>query len=335
MGMHGSFGNDEILLIGDSNSYSGLLADGSAGFDAGIDIIHPRCLESRNVSGVAAQRYTQVALDPFQYNATNGIPPAGSIGPGLTAMRDWYVPNLLAADRNVRITTVGFGGTGFFGGFLCAPSTFTASISGTTMTVTGTPSSPLYRLMTVTGTGVTANTVINSQDTGSAGGAGNYTVTQSQNVASETMVTVVGGGLSAAVSRMNLSIAQDSRNVLKLILWCSGANDANNSNSGANYTSSFVAMAAYLRANLTGGSAVPILIQPLVAGYAGGTAAAINAAQAAMGSSVSKCGYVDPTAVGLSGHVTGQTGIPYHLTAEAQRVIGNPGFMNAYNSMSA
>ena len=62
----------------------------------------------------------------------------------------------------------------------------TASITGTTMTVTAVASGTLTVGQTVQGTGVTPNTMITALGTGT-GGTGTYTVSTSQTVVSETM----------------------------------------------------------------------------------------------------------------------------------------------------
>jgi hypothetical protein len=67
-------------------------------------------------------------------------------------------------------------------------SSFTGSISGTTLTATGTPVGTIAVGQTVTGTGVTAATTITGLGTGT-GGAGTYTVNNSQTVGSEGIVT--------------------------------------------------------------------------------------------------------------------------------------------------
>lgn len=71
-----------------------------------------------------------------------------------------------------------------------ATTSFTASISGTTMTVTGVASGTIVVGQVINGTGVTAGTVITALGTGT-GGAGTYTVSVSQTVASTT-ITIVG-----------------------------------------------------------------------------------------------------------------------------------------------
>jgi hypothetical protein len=69
-------------------------------------------------------------------------------------------------------------------------TSFTASIAGTTMTVTAVGSGTVQVGQLITGTGVTAGTTITALGTGT-GGAGTYTVSTSQTTASTT-ITVVG-----------------------------------------------------------------------------------------------------------------------------------------------
>lgn len=64
---------------------------------------------------------------------------------------------------------------------------FTASIAGTTMTVTAVSSGTIYPGMVITGTGVTAGTYIVSQTTGTDGSAGDYVVSVSQTVGATTI----------------------------------------------------------------------------------------------------------------------------------------------------
>ena len=66
---------------------------------------------------------------------------------------------------------------------------YTASISGTTMTVTAVTSGTIQVGQVISGTGVTAGTQITALGTGS-GGTGTYTVSASQTVASTTISTV-------------------------------------------------------------------------------------------------------------------------------------------------
>lgn len=74
--------------------------------------------------------------------------------------------------------------------FTLAAASVTASIAGTTLSVTVVGSGTLYPGNTITGTGVTAGTVIMAQMTGTTGGVGTYTVSASQTVASTTITTL-------------------------------------------------------------------------------------------------------------------------------------------------
>lgn len=73
-------------------------------------------------------------------------------------------------------------------------ASFTASISGTTMTVTAVASGTIQRGQTVSGAGVAADTYITAYGTGT-GGSGTYTVSSSQSVASRAMSTPTTWGL--------------------------------------------------------------------------------------------------------------------------------------------
>ena len=66
-------------------------------------------------------------------------------------------------------------------------ASFTASVATTTMTVTAVASGTLLPSMLVTGTGVTADTYIVEQLTGTTGSTGTYRVSASQTVASTTI----------------------------------------------------------------------------------------------------------------------------------------------------
>jgi hypothetical protein len=66
-------------------------------------------------------------------------------------------------------------------------TTFTASIATTTMTVTANSAGSILPGMIITGTGVSANTYIVTQLTGTPGGTGTYTVSVSQTVSSTTI----------------------------------------------------------------------------------------------------------------------------------------------------
>ena len=74
--------------------------------------------------------------------------------------------------------------------YVSSGAQFTASISGSTMTVTGTPTGVIQVGMRISGTGVTAGTTITAAGTGT-GGAGTYTVSASQTVSSTTITGTI------------------------------------------------------------------------------------------------------------------------------------------------
>jgi hypothetical protein len=78
-------------------------------------------------------------------------------------------------------------------------ASFTASLAGTTLTVTAVASGKLDKGQTVTGAGVAANTVITGFGTGT-GGNGTYTVNNSQTVASEAMTSAGDGAVFAGIA---------------------------------------------------------------------------------------------------------------------------------------
>jgi hypothetical protein len=84
------------------------------------------------------------------------------------------------------------------GSYFAGPSAlggamFTASIAGTAMTVTAVNYGTLRVGQTVYGDGVTAGTTIATMGLGTQGGAGPYTVNNSQTVPSERMMTAASG----------------------------------------------------------------------------------------------------------------------------------------------
>jgi hypothetical protein len=81
-------------------------------------------------------------------------------------------------------------------------ATITGSISGTTLTVTAVSSGTLYPGATLTGTGITANTVIVAQLTGTTGGAGTYSVSIGQTVGS-TIITATTNLILTSADSMN------------------------------------------------------------------------------------------------------------------------------------
>lgn len=94
-----------------------------------------------------------------------------------------------------------------------AGASFTGAISGTTLTVSAVGSGTLAVGQPVSGAGVTAGTVITALGTGT-GGAGTYTVSVSQTVASEAMTTV-----GAVETKWYVGSAGAINDLIKITTW--------------------------------------------------------------------------------------------------------------------
>lgn len=87
---------------------------------------------------------------------------------------------------------------------------FTGSISGTTLTVSGTVTGSIIVGATLSGTGVTAGTTITAQTSGTTGGAGTYTVSASQTVSPAVAMTTSGGDSSLSSYTTAVSRCRDT-----------------------------------------------------------------------------------------------------------------------------
>jgi hypothetical protein len=127
-------------------------------------------------------------------------PTAGALGGGGGGYHERTIP-LTAIPSSIPVT-VGTGGTGRTGsvgpgnagGSSSVPvTTFTGSISGTTLTVPAVTNGRIEPGFVISGSGVTADTVIVSDGTGS-GGAGTYNVSTPQTVPSTTITGNINAG---------------------------------------------------------------------------------------------------------------------------------------------
>lgn len=117
------------------------------------------------------------------------------IGLGMGACRPTFIFDTAAtANIPVRSANMSFQNCLFIANFADIASFFTAqrasitaSISGTTMTVSAVGSGTIFPGATIKGTGVTAGSLILSQLTGTAGSTGTYQVSSSQTVSSTTV----------------------------------------------------------------------------------------------------------------------------------------------------
>lgn len=94
-------------------------------------------------------------------------------------------------------------------------ASFTGSIAGTTLTVSGTVTGTIIVGATLGGTGVTAGTTITAQTGGTTGAAGTYTVSASQTVSPAVAMTTSGGDSSLSAYTTNVTHCRDAyQNVL-------------------------------------------------------------------------------------------------------------------------
>ena len=135
--------------------------------------------------------------EPFAYNLVNNsfLTITGTLSTNLPTTQvttgDWVPPTIAVVGNNIIFTHPGFNGN-------VQTGTFTASISGSLLTVTaagtaGTAGS-LHLGANISGTSIVAGTSINGFVSGVEGGAGVYTLntTYASPVASETMTAVSG-----------------------------------------------------------------------------------------------------------------------------------------------
>jgi hypothetical protein len=120
----GFVGYDEILQIGDSNSYAGLNIDGSNCYDPAIDTTSPVCCEWRTDNHQATNFFFTTICDyyhPLDYEVAIVASAVGGVGPGESFVQPWAT-NFMAPHRKVRISVSGVGGTG-----LCNTTNTTSS----------------------------------------------------------------------------------------------------------------------------------------------------------------------------------------------------------------
>lgn len=211
-------------------------------------------------SGVAVIGLGAGSLRPtftFDTATTANIPVAGS---------NMSIQNCLFVANFLDIASV-FTGVG---------SSVTGSISSTTLTVSAVGSGTLYPGATIAGTGVTADTAIISQITGTTGGVGTYVVTKSQTVSSTTITT------AAKDFAIDACEFKDTSSILNFLTIYTGAATAN-ANDGFAMTNSrisslgttaattaIVLAAAIDRMNVSGNFGVWAILNDTAAMIAGG-----------------------------------------------------------------
>jgi len=138
-------------------------------------IFYVAIASSPQVPSNAATLIKQCIIDVF---AGEGNQPRASIGSRIYALS--FVDEIAALGPWAQVVILQNGSKN------TPQAQFTASISGTTLTVTAVASGTIGVDMTLIGAGITAGTVITALGTG-VGGTGTYTISNSQTIGSETM----------------------------------------------------------------------------------------------------------------------------------------------------
>lgn len=106
-------------------------------------------------------------------------------------------------------------------------TSFSATFSGTTMTVTSVAAGKIMPGMLITGAGITAGTKVLSYGAGTTGGTGTYILNQSHTIASPITISLVGVDFSVSTNakRITLTMQSGSTNGASNLLLQLGKND--------------------------------------------------------------------------------------------------------------
>lgn len=173
-----------------------------------VKAVLPNLQEVRGMHTVSGGTQMVAVCGPYVYVLTANLVPS-------------VVGVLNSNDGVVRITDNGINVYIVDGAYrytwrISAPATavFTASTSGTTLTVSSVSSGTLAVGQSLYGVGVLAETVITALGTGT-GGAGTYTINRSQTVAAESMNSAtVGAIVSATIAGTTMTVASVSSGTL-------------------------------------------------------------------------------------------------------------------------
>lgn len=173
-----------------------------------VKAVLPNLQEVRGMHTVSGGTQMVAVCGPYVYVLTSNLVPS-------------VVGVLNSNDGVVRITDNGINVYIVDGAYrytwrISAPATavFTASTSGTTLTVSSVSSGTLAVGQSLYGVGVLAETVITALGTGT-GGAGTYTINRSQTVAAESMNSAtVGAIVSATIAGTTMTVASVSSGTL-------------------------------------------------------------------------------------------------------------------------
>ncbi len=160
---------------GNPLALNGLILSVSSELPFGAPVSFPTAASVQNYFGPTSQEAAMAAVYFGGFDGSN-------IKPGALFFSRYSASALAAFTRGAAVTSLAA-----VQAITPAVSAATSTISGTTLTVVTMASGAYVPGMVLTGTGVTANTRIVSQLTGTTGGAGTYTVDTSQTVAATTI----------------------------------------------------------------------------------------------------------------------------------------------------
>lgn len=182
----------EIIRVVSANSYEIILPTAAAATGSGGGAAVYATYQANSGNSVASSG-TGWGVGPWSRDGWGSEYSGTAVVQETNALRLWSLDNygqdLVAAIREGPIYYTPMDST----------SVFTASISGYTMTVSAMTSGTIYVGMYISGSGVTANTRIVGQISGTTGGAGDYAVDISQTVS--PAVTVTGTSSTAGFCR--------------------------------------------------------------------------------------------------------------------------------------
>ncbi len=246
-------GYDIVLVIGDSNNHYG------PSYDAAIDVTHPQMYQLRQNNSTF-----QLATEPDIDHADNASS-SNKIGYCTTFVRNYYIPNRLAADRLALIIPRGIGGTGvsIAGARVWASMELSCTLTnGDTAVSFSSPHAltthPTQAIrMYAIGAGIPTGTQVNAIPT-------TTTATLSQAFTGTTGTYDVrfrGSGIQMCINSLAVAMAQSGTNRVVAILMSLGTNDI----FGEAYQPRLANGIADLRANGAGLSEdVPFVINGIV-----------------------------------------------------------------------
>lgn len=182
-----TLGNNPIATINGSNVITITDVNHNASANNYITISGSSTVNGIDAAAINREFLVNSVINSNAYSVvtTSNATSTGTGGGSSVSVSYQYYPGI-----STTTSFIGWGSGGWGG---LSSATFTASISGTTMNVTALSSGVISIGNSISGTGVSANTIVTAFLTGS-GGTGTYTVSPSQTVSSSTLTAGYGWG---------------------------------------------------------------------------------------------------------------------------------------------